>query len=585
MSVDSKKQDLSKLISQLYGFYTIKTLILFAALFLAVVPERPFFLQHLDDQIFALTANEEQQRLAVNEQKLQDERSFYEINLEDIAGSLGSIVTGDIFRSSDTRETLTPSWFFLAERLALLLLAGLLITRLNGASGRTSSYLILGTASSLLLLQMGLLRFSNLWLPLGITAQYLAMAYMVVLFQLRFERECDTLRLALHKVSLAHGKLLQEQGVSEGVLETIEQCLPTEETQTLTYTFAREQEKRRQFESAISAYSLLSKQNRRFKDVQQRLSDLRAAEQRRAKIAQQQTHQPMALEATMIVSTSIEMPNLGRYKVERELGRGAMGTVYLGKDPKIAREVAIKTLSYKQFEGPQLDELRERFFREAKAAGRLNHPNIVTVYDVGEEQDLAYIAMDYIEGSSLDAYCRPDRLLPVETVYQIILKVAEALSYAHKQKIVHRDIKPSNLIYNAQQQQVKVSDFGIARISDESKTRTGHVMGSPIYMSPEQLKGRAVTGTADIFSLGATFYQLLTGATPFTADNLPELTIKIMSSKQKSVRDIRSSLPASAVRITNKALNKDPDKRFANAEEMAEQIRKALVNDFKAKVA
>lgn len=585
MSVDSKKQDLSKLISQLYGFYTIKTLILFAALFLAVVPERPFFLQHLDDQIFALTANEEQQRLAVNEQKLQDERSFYEINLEDIAGSLGSIVTGDIFRSSDTRETLTPSWFFLAERLALLLLAGLLITRLNGASGRTSSYLILGTASSLLLLQMGLLRFSNLWLPLGITAQYLAMAYMVVLFQLRFERECDTLRLALHKVSLAHGKLLQEQGVSEGVLETIEQCLPTEETQTLTYTFAREQEKRRQFESAISAYSLLSKQNRRFKDVQQRLSDLRAAEQRRAKIAQQQTHQPMALEATMIVSTSIEMPHLGRYKVERELGRGAMGTVYLGKDPKIAREVAIKTLSYKQFEGPQLDELRERFFREAKAAGRLNHPNIVTVYDVGEEQDLAYIAMDYIEGSSLDAYCRPDRLLPVETVYQIILKVAEALSYAHKQKIVHRDIKPSNLIYNAQQQQVKVSDFGIARISDESKTRTGHVMGSPIYMSPEQLKGRAVTGTADIFSLGATFYQLLTGATPFTADNLPELTIKIMSSKQKSVRDIRSSLPASAVRITNKALNKDPDKRFANAEEMAEQIRKALVNDFKAKVA
>ncbi len=585
MSADSKKQDLSNLIHQLYGFYTIKTLILLAALFLAIVPQRPFFLQHLDDQIFALTANEAQQRLAANEQTLQDERSFYEVNLEDIADSLGSIMTGDIFRSSDTRETLTPSWFLIAERLSLLVIAGLLISRLNGSSGRASSYLILGSAGSLLLLQMSLLRFSNLWLPLGITAQYLVAAYMVVLFQLRFERECDTLRLALHKVSLAHGKLLQEQGVSEGVLETIEQCLPTEETQNLTYDFAREQEKRRQFESAISAYSFLSNQNKRFKDVQQRLSDLRSAEQRRTKITQQQKNHPQALEATMIVSTSTQMPTLGRYKIERELGRGAMGTVYLGKDPKIAREVAIKTMSYKQFDGPQLDELRERFFREAKAAGRLNHPNIVTVYDVGEEQDLAYIAMDYIEGSSLDAYCRPDRLLPVETVYQIILKVAEALSYAHKQKIVHRDIKPSNLIYNAQQQQVKVSDFGIARISDESKTRTGHVMGSPIYMSPEQLKGRAVTGTADIFSLGATFYQLLTGATPFTADNLPELTIKIMSSKQKSVRDIRSSLPASAVRITNKALNKDPDKRFANAEEMAEQIRKALANDFRAKVA
>lgn len=287
----------------------------------------------------------------------------------------------------------------------------------------------------------------------------------------------------------------------------------------------------------------------------------------------------------MIVDAGVTLPTLGRYEVVRELGRGAMGIVYLGKDPKIAREVAIKTLSYKQFAGAQLEELRDRFFREAKAAGRLAHPNIVTVFDVGEEQDLAYIAMDFIEGTALDAHCKPKQLLPVETVYHIMLQVAEALSYAHKQKIVHRDIKPSNLIYNPASHQVKVSDFGIARMTDESKTKTGQVMGSPVYMSPEQLKGRAVTGAADIFSLGATFYQLLTGSTPFVADNLPELTIKIMSKKHKSVRDLNNTLPASAVRITNKALNKDPDKRFANAEEMAVQIRKALQNDFSAKVA
>jgi serine/threonine-protein kinase len=316
--------------------------------------------------------------------------------------------------------------------------------------------------------------------------------------------------------------------------------------------------------------------------VAQRLEDSKAAAARKEVLSQ---HTPLPLEATMIVESEIRLPTLGRYQIVKELGRGAMGVVYLGEDPKIARKVAIKTLPYQQFAPEQLQELRERFFREAKAAGRLNHPNIVTVYDVGEEKDLAFIAMDYVEGTALDAHCRQDRLLPVETVYSIVLQVAEALSYAHQVKIVHRDIKPSNLLFNADTNQVKVSDFGIARMSDESKTKTGQVMGSPVYMAPEQLKGAKVSGAADIFSLGATLYQLLTGSTPFQADSLPELTIKIMSKKHKSVRDLRSDLPASAVRLTNRALHKDPSKRFANAEEMASQIRKALANDFNARVA
>jgi tRNA A-37 threonylcarbamoyl transferase component Bud32 len=271
---------------------------------------------------------------------------------------------------------------------------------------------------------------------------------------------------------------------------------------------------------------------------------------------------------------------LGRYEIQRELGRGAMGTVYLAYDPKISRKVAIKTLNFKHFEEPQLTDIKARFFREAAAAGRLNHPHIVPVFDVGEEQDLAFIAMDYVDGQPLSKFVTEANLLTPFEAYRAAGHVARALHYAHQNNIIHRDIKPANIIYCADPYRLKVTDFGIARLVDESRTSTGEILGSPLYMAPEQLQGKTINPRADLFSLGVTFYQLLTGQLPFKGDNLASLTYDIIYGKPQSVRKIYPELPYSATRIINRALQKDNAKRFASAQEMAEAIEKAMRRDF-----
>ncbi|MBE9533183.1 MAG: serine/threonine protein kinase, partial [Proteobacteria bacterium] len=258
-----------------------------------------------------------------------------------------------------------------------------------------------------------------------------------------------------------------------------------------------------------------------------------------------------------------------------ELGRGAMGVVYLGHDPKIVRDVAIKTINLKQFSGKEAEAIRTRFFREAEAAGRLNHPNIVTVFDIGEEQNLAFIAMDYIPGKPLSEYTNPDEMLDCHTIYKLIGQAAQALDYAHRQGIVHRDIKPGNILYNEDDDRIKVSDFGIARVTDTTTTRTGTILGSPSYMAPEQLTDGKVDGRADIFSLGVTLYQLLTGELPFKGDNLASLAYQITNKKHRGIRELRPELPVKIVKIINKALQKDPAKRYASAQEMADALAKA----------
>ena len=181
-----------------------------------------------------------------------------------------------------------------------------------------------------------------------------------------------------------------------------------------------------------------------------------------------------------------------------------------------------------------LDEVKERFFREAETAGRLNHPNIVTIYDAGEEHDLAYISMEFLKGKDLAPHTKADNLLPTKKVVDIIAKVAEALDYAHEQNVVHRDIKPANIMYEPETGVVKVTDFGIARITDSSKTKTGMVLGTPSYMSPEQLAGKKVDGRSDLFSLGVMLYQLSTGQLPFTGESMASLMYKIANEPHMS---------------------------------------------------
>jgi serine/threonine-protein kinase len=274
---------------------------------------------------------------------------------------------------------------------------------------------------------------------------------------------------------------------------------------------------------------------------------------------------------------AVEKPMLGRYQVEKELGKGAMGVVYLGKDPKIGRVVAIKTMALSQeFAGEELTDARERFFREAETAGRLQHQNIVTIFDAGEEHDLAYIAMEFLKGRDLVDYCKAGSLLPVPLVASIVARVAEALDYAHKQMVVHRDIKPANIMYERDSDTVKVTDFGIARITDSSKTKTGLVLGTPSFMSPEQLAGKKVDGRSDLYSLGVMLFQMLTGVLPFRGDSMAELMFKIANEEAPDVRVIRSELSEELACIVALMLNKRPELRYQDGAQVAIDLRSAM---------
>jgi eukaryotic-like serine/threonine-protein kinase len=248
--------------------------------------------------------------------------------------------------------------------------------------------------------------------------------------------------------------------------------------------------------------------------------------------------------------------------------------VYLGRDPHINRVVAVKAIPLAQeFEGEALAEARTRFFREAEMAGRLQHPGIVKVYDAGEDGAIAWIAMEYVNGRLLSDHSTSDVLLPAPHVLEIVARVADALDYAHGQDIVHRDIKPANVIFDPATLATKLTDFGIARLTNSSATRTGIVLGTPSFMAPEQLEGRTVNGRSDLFSLGVTLFQLLAGQLPFRADSMTGLMDKIANAPHPPLRTIRPDLPPCVGLIVDRALRKDPAQRFASAGEMARALR------------
>jgi len=251
-----------------------------------------------------------------------------------------------------------------------------------------------------------------------------------------------------------------------------------------------------------------------------------------------------------------------------------MGVVYLGRDPKIDRQVAIKTLSLgAAFEGHQLDAARERFFREAQSAGRLNHPGIVAIFDAGEDHDLAYIAMEFLKGKNLSGHTDPENLLPLPRVLDIMIQCAEALEYAHGEKVVHRDIKPGNIMFDAATGRAKITDFGIARITDASRTSTGTVLGTPNYMSPEQAVGEHVDGRSDLFSLGVVLYQLATGWLPFQAESMASLLYQIVNAPHPDPASYRGDLPVGFGKVIDNALGKDPRKRYPSGAKFAAHLR------------
>jgi len=269
--------------------------------------------------------------------------------------------------------------------------------------------------------------------------------------------------------------------------------------------------------------------------------------------------------------------SLGPYRIERLLGRGAMGAVYLASAPSSGAQLAIKTLALGQeFDGMALAEARRRFFREARAAGQLQHPHIVALRDSGETQGLAYIAMEYLAGYDLSSVARPGHLLPVGQVLAIGQAVAQALDYAHMHHVIHRDIKPANLLFDAQHGVVKVADFGIARITDGQKTRTGLVLGTPSFMPPEQLLGKALDGRADLYALGVTLFQLLTGELPLRGASMAALMQAITQTPAPDVRSLRPELPEAVAQIVARLLSKPREQRFQTGAQLAQALRACM---------
>jgi serine/threonine-protein kinase len=341
-----------------------------------------------------------------------------------------------------------------------------------------------------------------------------------------------------------------------------------DEIKGVLYNLALDFERKRQPAKALTVYERIASVDKGFRDTAERMTKVQAA-------AISPALSPFGGakrgESTAILE-GVERPTLGRYELVEELGRGAMGIVYKGLDPKINRTVAIKTIHFDDVEEAMLSQVKDRFFREAQAAGGLNHPNILTIYDSGEEMDVAWIAMEYLSGKDLETYCKKGNLLAWPRVLEIVAKVADALDYAHKQGIVHRDIKPANIML-LESGEVKVTDFGIARIVSSSQTKTGVVMGSPSYMSPEQIAGKKVDGRSDLFSLGVVLYELLTAERPFQGDSIATIMFQITSSPPPPVTNFVPKLPPIFQKLVEKALAKDSAQRFQTGEELAKMLR------------
>ncbi len=483
-----------------------------------------------------------------------------EYQLQVLADAISSINSNAIY------YTPADSWWVLPI-LMLLIVAYLLwlLPLLSKQSGVfLGAFFILAIVSA----QPVLLILKGVWWPVISLLLLLLSGHVAVYIYLANRKVLNEILNRQYDAWFQLGHYQYEKGDYETAITSLLKCQVGDDVLADLYEIGLSFERKRQYDRALQIYSEINLRQKNYRDIERRLKSISGFSETRTEILT-----PAQAQKTLVMP-EMEMPEFGRYKIERELGRGAMGVVYLGKDPKINRQVAIKTLDYTQFGKAELKTVKSRFFREAEAAGRLSHNNIVTVYDVGEESDFAFIAMDYVEGVPLSDFTQKNKLLSVHDVYCILQVVAEALDYAHAQNIVHRDIKPGNIMYNPQDQQIKITDFGIARITDSVKTRTGSFMGSPSYMAPEQMTGSSVDGQADLYSLGVSMYQLLTGVLPFDADSLGNLAYKITNEKHKPVRDVRPDLPASATRIINKALQKKKEKRYTSGAEMAAAISK-----------
>ena len=467
-----------------------------------------------------------------------------------------------------------PSWGLWATLGVFLFVTAYVIAALPRLSAGTAAAATLALFVTLLVVEFGLLSAAATWLKLVFPATVLVLGHLALTTKRFLMTEAGKVKSDEESAETNRmmGLALQGQGQLDMAFDRFRRVPMADAVMGNLYSLALDFERKRQFNKAESVYQHMAAFDKSYKDIQAKLS--RAKNLSETVMLGGGSSHPGG---TMLLDGgAVEKPMLGRYQVDKELGKGAMGVVYLGKDPKIGRVVAIKTMALSQeFAGEELTDARERFFREAETAGRLQHQNIVTIFDAGEEHDLAYIAMEFLKGRDLAEFCKGDHLLPVATVVSIVVRVAEALAYAHKQNVVHRDIKPANIMYELESDTVKVTDFGIARITDSSKTKTGLVLGTPSFMSPEQLAGKKVDGRSDLYSLGVMLFQMLAGVLPFRGDSMAELMYKIANEEAPDIRIVRPELSEALARVVSRALSKRPEVRYQDGADFAKDLRDA----------
>jgi serine/threonine-protein kinase len=367
------------------------------------------------------------------------------------------------------------------------------------------------------------------------------------------------------------GVSFQEQGMLDMAFDKFRRVPLDDQMMDVLYNLAQDFERKRQLNKAASVYEYMAGHDSGYKDITDRKKKLLIASETMV-FGDGFLGGGSSTDSLEATGTGVR-PTLGRYEIIRQLGKGAMGVVYLGQDPRINRTTAIKTVKFSDdFEPEEAKKMADTFFREAQSAGTLSHPHIVTIYDAGTEKDIAYIAMEYLEGKDLDQFSKPGQLLPVRKVIDYMADIADALDYAHQKGIIHRDIKPANIML-LDSGVIKITDFGIARISASSQTRTGVIKGTPHYMSPEQFSGKKVDGRSDIFSMGTLMYKLLTGKLPFQGDNPASLMHSILNDPHPDPRTLNPKIIKPLVLILDKALEKDREKRYQRASLLAGHLR------------
>jgi serine/threonine-protein kinase len=468
------------------------------------------------------------------------------------------------------KDAVSRPFFLLYVEIALLLSFGLGAVYYFPRMGLGFRTLLFVIASILLMLAGTFFyRSMDVWVRMMYPVACLIAVYILISLWLIGSRRSR--RLDPHYGNRLVGQSFQKEGLLDLAFDQFRKLPLEDETKGLVYQLGLEYEEKGLVKKALSTYEYINRGGG-FKDVDKRIASLKESDYSSTILLGESSQETTLHKA----GAGNNRSKIGRYEILGELGKGSMGLVYQALDPKLNRRLAIKTIRFSdEFDTDIIQDIKSRFFREAEIAGRLTHPSIVTIYDVGEEGDLTYMAMEFLEGEDLTQFIAKSHLLPIREVFEIVKKIAEALEFAHKAGVIHRDIKPANIML-LKGGGIKVTDFGIAKAISSSRTKTGVILGTPNYMSPEQIMGQKIDARSDIFSLGVLFFQLLTGETPFKGDNLSSLLYQITQGKHPSLRERNPKIPGICERIIDKALAKNPQKRFKSAGEMAYVIQSLL---------